>query len=300
MTDSQGRLLLVGDNPFHGISHISQERASQRGQLIREPQYAADIVTTALRNGAGGFTFTVDDTTLEIVRLLSKNEFDFIPRLYAFVPYTYEYVRLAVSLGGIPGLARKIATQILLSGNTKAIWHGIRGGLTTDPSDVYKAYLYYEVGRIRAAARKTSSLNCVFVHEVVTDMALALDMKWLFNSHIAAMNELGIRPGFHTRNLPFLLEKFGQWKINSGTIILTTPFNAIGMQMNPSKLEAEQALREANKFEIIVFGILAGGLLQLDEAMSYIDRLTNVNGIAVGVSKKEQAKETFKFISSRK
>ncbi len=290
---------MVGDNPFHGVSHVSQDRANQRGQAIREPEYAAGIVAAAINNGAGGFTFTVDETTLSILRLLRKYQFSSSPKLYAFIPYAYEYVRLAVSLGGIVGLARMIATQIVLSGNYKAIVNGVKGALTVDPGSAFKAYAYYEAGRIKAAAGKKAELDCIFIHEVVTDMALALDMQWLFNSHVDAMNELDIRPGFHTRNLPFLLEKFRQWDMKPDNIMLTTPLNAIGMQMNPSKTEAEKALNNADGFDIIIFAILAGGLITLEQAWSYLDGLPNIYGVAVGVSSKEQAEKTFSFISSR-
>ena len=82
-------------------------------------------------------------------------------------------------------------------------------------------------------------------------------------------------------------------------IMLTTPLNAIGMQMNPSKTEAEKALNNADGFDIIIFAILAGGLITLEQAWSYLDGLPNIYGVAVGVSSKEQAEKTFSFISSR-
>lgn len=66
------RILLVGDNPFHGISHLSQERAIARGKDLSNPQYAAGLVRTALDNGADGFMFSVSDTTLSILKLACK------------------------------------------------------------------------------------------------------------------------------------------------------------------------------------------------------------------------------------
>ena len=50
-------LKLVGDNPFHGVSHLSQERATARGTEITNPTYAADLVRISLENGADGFMF---------------------------------------------------------------------------------------------------------------------------------------------------------------------------------------------------------------------------------------------------
>ena len=62
--------LLVGDNPFHGISHLSQERARVRPTETSSKRrtYAANLVQLSLENGADGFMFSVDEATLSIVR----------------------------------------------------------------------------------------------------------------------------------------------------------------------------------------------------------------------------------------
>ena len=41
--------------------------------------------------------------------------------LYALVPYAYEYVRIATHDGGLPGLAKRFAKQVLRSGNLKTV-----------------------------------------------------------------------------------------------------------------------------------------------------------------------------------
>ncbi len=67
MTSKTRKILLVGDNPFHGISHLSQERARDRatGESAAEK---CKIVRTAIENGADGFSFSVSDTTLSILK----------------------------------------------------------------------------------------------------------------------------------------------------------------------------------------------------------------------------------------
>jgi hypothetical protein len=288
------RLVLVGDNPFHGISHVSQERAAMRGKDVLTPLSATNIVSTALDYGADAFTFTVSDTTLEILKQLKKR--GRVPQLYAIVPYAYEYVRLAVALGGIPGLGKRIAKQIIKSGNLSAAWHGIRGILTIDPAEAYKAYVAFEVSRIRAYAGK-GSLKCLFLHCVVADMALGLDMDWLFKAHISILESYGIKPGFHTHNFPLFIDRVKKWDIDLDRILITTPFNAIGMQMNPGRQECEKTLRAMPCNNVMVFGVLAGGLLQVDAAIEYIKALPHIYGVAFGVSTTEQAKKTFSMIS---
>ena len=113
MTKNKSLKLLVGDNPFHGISHLTQERSRKRDEQIRQIEFAAGLVTTAIKNGADGFMFSVSETTLGILEAMRKKEECKGIELYAIVPYAYEYVRLATKVGGIPGLAKQMTKQIV-------------------------------------------------------------------------------------------------------------------------------------------------------------------------------------------
>jgi len=289
-------LLLVGDNPFHGISHLSQQRAVARGHDLTNPSYAANLVSISLDNGADGFMFTVSETTLSILRALNKERRRGDLRLYAMVPYAYEFVRMAVLAGGVPGLARKLGQQIALSGNWRAIASGLKGALATDPSSLLEAYLYYETARLRSAAGRKSTIATVMLHELVTDMALALNMEWMFKTHINFMLAHGIRPGFETRNFAYLVKKFEDWQLDFGKVTIAAPFNSVGFQMCPSREECEDALRRMPKTEVIAFSVLAAGYLKLPDAAAYVAKFPTLSGIAVGVSKEQHARETFKLL----
>jgi len=290
------KLLLVGDNPFHGISHLSQDRATSRGNGLADPSHAADLVRTSLENGADGFMFTVSETTLSILRMIGMGEERNQSQLYAIVPYAYEFVRLAVLAGGVPGLAMKLAQQVTFSGNMKSILHGLRGVVAADPGSLLKSYLFYEAFRLKSSAGKKATLACILLHELVTDMALALNMNWLFKTHIEFMLSSGIKPGFETRNFAYLVKKFEEWGIDFRKVVIAAPFNPIGFQMCPSKEECEQALARIPEAEVIAFSILAAGYLKLPEVIEYVTNSPNLNGLAVGVSKEHHARETFQLL----
>ena len=213
MSDGRKKILLVGDNPFHGISHLSQEQARSRGNAMTYPEYAANLVATSLENEATGFMFSVSETTLSILKTLHEKEADKRPRLYALVPYAFEYVRLATQIG-ISGLAKKFVKQITFSGNVRAIGMGLKGVMRMDPVTLLKTYLLYEISRIKSAAGKQANLESLLLHEVITDMGLALNLDWLFKSYVEFMLKLGIKPGFDTRNFAYLVNKFNEWDIN--------------------------------------------------------------------------------------
>ena len=296
MSKERSMMLLVGDNPFHGISHLSQERSRARGNAITHAEYAAELVEISLENGANGFMFSVSETTLSILEIIRESEGDKSLSLYALSPYAYEYVRLATQVGGISGLAKKVVIQIAVSGNVRAILTGLKGVIRTDPLALMRTYLTYEVSRIKSSAGKKGNLNSVLLHEIITDMALALNLEWLFKSYVDFMLKSGIKPGFETRNFAYLVNKFREWSIDFRKIMIATPFNKMGFQMNPSRSECEKALENLPRPNVIAMSILAAGYLKPPEAIRYIQSLPNLVGVVVGVSKKRHARETFKLL----
>jgi hypothetical protein len=288
--------LLVGDNPFHGISHLSQGRSRARGDAIDNPENAAELVMLALENGADGFMFSVSDTTLSILKAVRKKWTGKNPKLYAIVPYAYEYVRLATQMGGVSGLARKMAKEIALSMNLRAMAVGVKGVVLMDSIAFMKTYLYYEISRIKSSAGKEAILDSVLLHEIVTEMALALDLDWLFKAYVEFMLKLGVKPGFETRNFAYLVDKFREWGIDFDKVLIAAPFNKVGFQMNPSRIECENALANITGASVIAMSILGAGYIKPLDAIDYIRTLPNLQGVVVGVSKEHHARETFKLL----
>ena len=294
MIDSKEKLLLIGDNPFHNISHLSQERTRGRAEDPSDPKYAASLVKVALENGANGFTFSVSETTLSILKELEKQDVSENLHLYPIVPYAFEYVRLATQLGGIPALARKFGMDMVKSKNVTAISLGLKGVLTANPASLMKTYLAYEISRIRSSSKKVH-IDSILLHQLITDIALALNLDWLFKSYIDFLASKRIVPGFNTGNFAFLVNKFIEWNIDLRRVIIAAPFNKVGFQMTPSIAECEKALGLLPEPVAVAISILAAGYLRPQEAADYIATLPNVKGVAVGVSKEKHAKETFRL-----
>jgi hypothetical protein len=292
------KLLLVGDNPFLGVSHLSQERSIARGSDLANPDYCAGLVKTALQNGADGFMFTLSDKTISILKLLDHKSETNRPRLYAMVPYMLDIVRTVATSGGITGLAKKMGLQVVFSGNLGAIINGFKGAAFNDPASLLKSYLSYEVSRLKAASGPHAKISSIMFHEVVTDMAISLNMRWLFETHIKYMLRHGIKPGFETRNFAYLVKKFEEWNLDFSKILIAAPFNAMGFQMCPSREECEKALARHPETEVIGFSIMAAGYIKLPEAAKYAANASGLDAVAVGVSKERHATETFKIIRS--
>jgi hypothetical protein len=287
---------LVGDNPFHGISHLSQERARARlgAGFMSDEERASQLVNISLQNGAHGFMFSVSETTLSALKSIPKGN---KPELYAIVPYAYEYARLATSAGGFSGLAQKVIRQIVFSRNIFTVARDFVGLVRFDPSALLKTYLIYEISRIKSAAGKDCNLTSVMLHEIVTDMCLAFDLDWVFKYYVDFLLKRKIQPGFETRNFAYLVDKFNQWNIDLTKTAIVAPFNKVGFQMNPSKVACEKALERSSGARIIAMSVLAAGYLKPSEAITYVDSLPNITEVVVGVSNENQARETFRFFA---
>lgn len=296
MMNRRKKTLLVGDNPFHGISHLSQERGRVRGNSLTCPEHAANLVMTSLENGADGFMFSVSDTTLSILRKIRESGEHKLLSLYAIVPYAYEYIRLANHVGGVPGLARKFAREIITSGNVRALTLGLNGIVKGDLRSLVKTYLTFEISRIKRSAGKGANLSSVLLHQVITDMALALNLDWIFKSYVDFISKLGVRPGFNTGNFPYLVERFKEWNIDLGETVIAAPFNKVGFQMNSSRMECEKVLEGCQESNVVAISIFAAGYLNVSEAIEYVATLPNIKGVAVGVSKENHARETFRLL----
>jgi hypothetical protein len=286
-------LLLVGDNPFQGVSHVSRERAISRVHGLSDPDFAARLILTSAENGADGFMFTLNSITLSILSALSRKNTPPTLQLYALVPDINEFVRTVAFSGGITGLGKNLAREMLLSKNVRSILNAVAGGITLSHSRLFLSYLYYEAGRINRAVGKKVRLESLMLHETLCDMALALDMDWLFKTQFSFAAKTHTHPGFETRNLPYLVRKFEQWGLDVKKAVIAAPFNAVGFQMCPSQKEMEDTLSRIPDARVIGFSILAGGYLKPAAAIAYTKAHPELSGIAVGVSREEQAR-TFK------
>ena len=298
MNNHTSKLLLVGDNPFHGISHLSQERARSRVGAGDSPSGKANVVLASLSSGADGFMFSVSDTTLAIIRNIREQKRIDDLKLYAIVPYAFEYVRIATQTG-TPGLAKRFVKQIAVSGDVRATLGGLNAVFKMDPSGLMETYLSYEISRIKSAAGSSKNLASVLLHEVVTDMGLALDLRWLFTSYMSFLSRKRIIPGFHTRNFPYLVRKFKEWGLDLNKTLITTPFNKAGFQMNPSREECERTLANLSSPVVLAISVLAGGYFKPSVAVDYIISLNNLKGVVAGVSTEHQARETFEFFAEQ-
>ncbi len=248
----------------------------------------------SLQNGADGFMFSIDEVTLQVIRRVREPM-----RLYAIAPYAYEYVRKATTAGGVSGLAKGLTKELLFSSNMKVVVSNAAGLLRFDLPSLTKTYVAYELSRIKSAMGKSATLECFMLHEIITDMVLALELEDLCKEYVRFLEANNVRAGFETRNFPYLVNKFEEWNIDLSRLTLTSSFNKVGFQMCPSQVKCEEALMRTGDAEVIAMSVLAAGYLKPSEAASYLTEIKGLSGLVIGVSKECQATETFKVFREK-
>jgi hypothetical protein len=280
------------------VSHLSQERARDRTDKLNI-ESIVEVISSALSSGATGYTFSTHPTNAQILGALGDSrsaagEFD----LYPVVPYAGGYVRLA-NEKGMMGLANDVLSKLPLSDKAKVLVEGGFYALKLDSPRLLRTFLDAELKGYLNVKPRNATLQSVLLHEVLTDLCLGLQESRLlevFAQHVR--DNYHARPGFVTYNLVRFVEMFKEAGLPLGDVVIMTPFNSVGYQMSPSREACESCLSKLDKGDVIAMSALAGGFLTLEQAVGYIRTLPKLSGIAVGVSSKEHAHDTFTKLRS--
>ncbi len=273
----------MGDNPFHGISHLSQARARGRDPRLADPCFCADLVASGIDSGANGFMFSISWKTLSILKCLRKRISGNKIYLTPITPYAYEYVRKATVTGTV-GLVKEMVFEVLKTLNLRAAINAVKAVYSKDLVYGLKMLIDYDLGRIR----RFSGLKplTLMLHEIIVDTLIPYGLTEPVVEALYYIRRRNVIPGIETRNLPRIFSVLKEYPDIFKDTIFSTAFNKIGFQMAPNKESYEEIILE-NPGRVIAFSILASGYLKPAEALEYISKYKNsLLGVAVGVSKR--------------
>jgi hypothetical protein len=284
---------LLGDNPFLGVDHLSQERARQKQRKEKSPTIPT-VMKAAFESGAEGVTFSTHPIMYNAFKQLKEEEYDDTFGLYPVVPAADVYVREAAQKG-MAGLLIEILSRINFSEKARVI---IRGGLSvmsSDPMRMLKTFLDTEIASFLNVSPKNAELRTVFLHEIISDVALGFQMTDFLTAIVSHINDrYEVKAGFVTRNFARFVDFINSTGISQHDIAIMTPFNKIGFQMIPSKEQCEITLGKiAECNSIIAMSTLAAGLIGVRESVEYLKSKVRLDSFTVGVSSVDHAKSTF-------
>jgi hypothetical protein len=278
--------IVLGHNSFFGVNHLSRQHGANReamfedvSAIVKMMETAASFDVTAMMMSTHPRATAVADVVRNSRELRDSWSF------YPLLPYITKYVRQANE----KGMVNIVLDQLKQAGWTQTLGILARGGLGALTKD-YRHILSTLIG-LELAPFHGLQLKTVFLHDVLTDLALALDIPEVLELHATEIKKrFGARAGFATKNLPLLVERFRRYGFQTPRVLVQ--INKIGFGMNPSREACEHVLA-GSSVEVMAMGTLASGYLRPKEAYEYVFARPAVQSVVVGVSTPSHAAETF-------
>jgi hypothetical protein len=276
--------LILGANPLVGVDHFSRARGRDR-YLMMNPNNVFDTMDSAFVAGAQGFNFGVDPSIYKLLREMKEKNYDRRFGMYLILPDMRTYAGAYLS-GGPMGVMKELLNNLSWSEKAKAI---AQGGLTVLTADPVRAEI----------APRKAELKTVLAFEAITEMILSFRLQDFLTDYVSHLADtFRIRAGFVTRNFTRFVKFCEDCNMSLDDIIIMTPFNRLGFQMNPSRESCEDTLSRLGSSNVIAMSLLAGGALSLDDAIQYINMNRSIKSVAIGLSSPSHARETFGRLQS--
>ena len=288
------REILLGDNPFIGVSHLAYEKArAERGE-VSTLEAKVEVVKAALEGGATGFTLSTHQSNLELLEYVQKVHPEILKKLnyYVLVPYAQSYVRKA-NVYGTVDLTKAIIRDILLKRPVDLL----SSIITMNPNRIASLFVGVEAGPYLKVLPR-GRVKAVLLHEVLTELIATYNIVELLRElkrYVEGRLKVGF--GLETRNVG-QLKKFLE-ENNVRVEYVMTPVNPLGYQMAPSKEEAEKAIEELGDqgVKVIAVNILASGAVALEESVKYLERFkARIYAVAYGTAKPRRARDNARLL----
>lgn len=282
--------LILGDNQFFGVNHMSEERGMERLRRFEETKEIIKVIDCAIEAGITAFSFSTHDRVEEICSHFRKNPSRYSTlSLYPALPYAHKYAELVNDKGMIGAFNEVVIKDRSGKEILKTLSRGGRALFKKDSMELMKLLVDAELKMFRGL-----NVKVIFLQNIVTDLLLGFaipDLFIRFAEHIE--KSYGAKPGFITLNMPRLVD----FLIESGfeRPIVCSAINKAGFQMNPGRESYEKSLSEKN-FTPLAMSVLAAGAIPPDEALEYVTNLPRIESILFGASSEKNIRKTKEIV----
>lgn len=282
MTTTTMDRLLLGDNQFFGINHMSEEKARAQAIRFQDTQAIIDVVDIALDNGIRTLMCTTHERIAEVCDHMRANPQRYADyRFYPCMPYAHKYANAVTDNGMLGALKQFLPEEGLLNA-------AVRGGKSFMKKDIEGIITLL----VDAEMKMFQGLNTpvVFLQNVVVDLMLGLGFDEafaIFDRHVR--ERYNAEPGFITMNLPMLLDTLDRVGVKNP--IVCANINEIGFRMSGGIEAYEQALRE-RPFRPVSMSVFASGAIPPRRALEWIHDHANVESIVFGASSRSSIEST--------
>jgi len=279
--------VILGDNQFFGINHMSEEKARAQAEQFRDVEAIFHVLDAAYDCGIRGFMLNTHDQVREVCdRFRARNSRYPDLRLYPSLPYAHKYANAVNE----KGLISAINDFLFADRSTlQAIGALTRSGMSIVQRDLMEVMRLL----VDAEMRMFRKLNvqAVFLQNIITDLLIGLNAREVVNEFARFVRErYHVEPAFNTMNLPACVD----FLLSAGleNPIVCASINKAGHLMSPNRQACEAVIR-SQPFRPIAMSVLASGAIKPDEAIQYVVDLGRVDTIVFGASSRRNIEQTF-------
>ena len=283
--------IVLGDNQFFAVNHMSQERSFAQAERFATDAAILEVMRAAYDRDVRSMMLHSHPRAEGLCDELRADPGawrDFA--LYPCIPYAFKYVMALNEKGFYP----VIMDQIKKAGVGASLAMFLGGGLGLATGDYFK--LIRVLVDLEMQLFRDIEVRAVFLHNVVVDLVLALEIEGLlsfFAEHVRERH--GVIPGFGSLNLPRLVARLDAEGVTDAVIM--TSVNTIGFFMNPSREACEEVLRDERR-EIMAMSILAAGAIPAADAFAYAGSFPAVKSLLFGASREATLDSSLAIIRS--
>lgn len=274
--------VILGDNQFFAVNHLSDERSRAQAIRFKEDQAIIDVLDNARACGINTFMCTTHDRIANITAYMRKRPEEYKDfKFYPCMPYAHKYANAVTELGILGTL------KAYIPGNIFAVTG--KAGIAYMRND----YLSLMELLVDAEMKMFQGMQTpvIFLQNVIVDLLYGLGMDEVF-VHFAEYikKKYHAEPGFITMNMPRLVDMCERLGIENP--IICSSINKIGFRMSGTIAEYEDYLNSDRKFRPMAMQCLAAGALKPVEAMEYVTRFPKIESVLFGASSKAHIEQT--------
>ena len=274
--------VLLGDNQFFGVNHMSEEKARVQSMRFQHLDAIIAVLDAAYEEGIRTFMCTSHDRVAEICDHFRKHPQRYPDyRFYPCMPYAHKYANAVTEHGMIEALRMFLPQE-------GAVAAMLKGGVALANKDI-EAIMHL---LIDAEMKMFHGLSTpvVFMQNVITDLLLGLRMNdclRIFHDHVKA--RYNAEPAYITMNVPRLLDTLDALGIDNP--IVCANVNKIGFRMCGGVAAYEDAIAN-RRFRPVAMSIFASGAIAPREAVEYVCAQPKIEAIVFGASGRANIKQT--------
>lgn len=277
--------MILGDNQFFGVNHMSEERAMARAVRFQDTRKIIDVLDMAYEMGVRAVSFSTHDRVAAICDHFRERSarYDGLT-LYPVLPYAHKYASSVAEKGLLGTIRETVLTNHSVGRIAGILARGGSAVVRKDSREIMKLLIDFELKMFEGLR-----LGVVFLQNIVTDLLLGLGWGNVLRDFVEYVeSRFGVRAGFMTLNLPALVDLLHRSGVENP--VVCSVINKIGFQMSPSVEAYEESLR-AGGFDALAMTIMAGGAVPPREAIEYVSSLPSVHSILFGASTRPHIEE---------